>query len=84
MDNIIATSNALGFTLPTPAYLVGMLIFSLIGIVAYYKGKASKRPTVRWLGLALMLFPYAVSATVWLYVVGIGLSGAAWYYDHQG
>lgn len=84
MDNIIATSNALGLTLPTPAYLVGMLIFSLIGIVAYYKGKASKRPAVRWLGLALMLYPYAVSATVWLYVVGIGLCGAAWYYDHQG
>jgi hypothetical protein len=82
--DIISASQGLGITLPTPAYLIGMLVFSLIGIVAYYKGKASARPTVRWLGLALMLYPYAVSSTALLYLVGLGLSVAAWFAERNG
>jgi hypothetical protein len=33
---------------------------------------------MRWVGLALMLYPYAVWQTWLLYVVGAGLSIAAW------
>ncbi|MGE5451450.1 MAG: hypothetical protein ACM3VZ_06350 [Acidobacteriota bacterium] len=82
MDLSIATQG-LGITLPTPAYLIGMLIFSIIGMVAYYRGKASHKPKVRWLGLALMLYPYAVSSTAWLYLVGVSLSVAAGYAERH-
>jgi hypothetical protein len=34
---------------------------------------------VKWHGIALMLYPYVVWATVPLYAVGIALSGAAWW-----
>ncbi|WP_295997636.1 hypothetical protein [Rugamonas sp.] len=70
MDKL-AAAPALGFALPTPAYLVGALLvgallFGLIGLAAYrYGGKVGQAQT-KWLGLALMLYPYAISATWWL------------------
>ena len=70
--------EALGFTLPSPAYLVGVVVFSIIGMVAYYRGKRQGLQRSRWLGLALMLYPYVVGQTWLLYVVGAGLTIAAW------
>jgi ABC-type Fe3+ transport system permease subunit len=69
----------LGFTWPTPAYIVGAIVFGLIGLVAYYAGKRRQRNLTRWLGLALMLYPYVVPGTVALWTVGVALSGLAWY-----
>lgn len=68
--------NSLGFTLPSPAYIFGSLLFGLIGYAAYRYGKKTEAPYVKWIGVALMLYPYAISSTRLLYVVGIGLSAA--------
>jgi ABC-type multidrug transport system permease subunit len=68
--------QSLGFTLPSPAYIVGVIIFSIVGIVAWGYGRRAKRPRTRWLGLALMLYPYIVSRTWLLYVVGAALTAA--------
>lgn len=65
--------GALGFSLPTPAYLFGALLFGIIGFVAYRYGKKTSASTVKWLGVALMLYPYGVSQTWLLYLVGIAL-----------
>jgi hypothetical protein len=68
-----------GLELPTPAYLIGMVLFSIVGMAAWAHGRKSQRPTVKWLGLGLMLYPYAVPQTWLLYLVGVALSGwAAW------
>jgi hypothetical protein len=77
MDPLIS-AQALGFSLPSPAYLAGALLFGLIGFGAYRFGKHSERPTTRWIGLTLMLYPYAVSDTRLLYVVGAALCGWIW------
>ena len=74
----LTTAQGLGFSLPSPAYLVGALLFGLIGFGAYRFGKHTGRPTTRWIGLALMLYPYAVSDTRLLYVVGAALCGWIW------
>jgi hypothetical protein len=79
MDTI-NTLQALGFTLPTPAYLVGVILFGLIGIAAYRYGKKASHNYVKWLGLALMLYPYIVPSTWLMYVVGVGLCAACYYY----
>ena len=34
----------------------------------------------RWIGLALMLYPYAISATWLMYVIGIALCGALYWF----
>ena len=79
MQDSLEILKELGLELPSPAYLAGVLVFSLIGIVAYWHGKRRGRSRMRWLGLALMLYPYVVWQTWLLYVVGAGLSIAAWF-----
>jgi hypothetical protein len=74
----LETLQELGLDLPSPAYIAGVVIFSMIGIVAYYYGKRRGRSRMRWHGLALMLYPYVVWQTWLLYVVGAGLAIAAW------
>ena len=72
MDSL-KTFEAMGFTLPGPAYLSGALLFGLIGYAAYRHGKKASLGTTKWLGIALMLYPYAISQTWLLYAVGTGL-----------
>jgi hypothetical protein len=73
MDEL-KTLEALGFTLPSPAYLIGAILFSVIGYAAYRYGKKASLQTIKWMGIALMLYPYFISAETWLlYAVGAGL-----------
>lgn len=65
--------EALGLTMPTPKYLVGMILFSIVGFAAYRYGKKASNSTVRWIGLALMLYPYVISETWLMFAVGVGL-----------
>jgi MFS family permease len=75
------TLHQLGFEWPSPAYLIGMLVFSVIGYAAWrYGRKTSRRPTM-WIGVALMFYPYVVSRTWLLYVVGVALCIGIWI-DH--
>lgn len=71
--NDLAALRSLGLSLPSPAYIFGALVFGLIGLGAYRLGKRTQRPRTKWLGVALMLYPYAISLTWLLYVVGTAL-----------
>jgi apolipoprotein N-acyltransferase len=73
MDDL-ATLQALGFELPSPAYIVGAIVFGLIGLAAFRHGRKTGRRRTLWLGVALMIYPYAVSRTWLLYAVGVALS----------
>lgn len=81
MDDLPAIES-FGLSLPTPAYLVGALLFGVIGFAAYRYGKKAARPHAKWIGLALMVYPYAISETWLLYLLGGGLSaGLYWWRD---
>ena len=69
---------ALGFELPSPAYLFGALVFGLIGWAAFRYGRKQQRPRTLWLGVALMGYPYLVSRTWLLYLLGALLCAAIW------
>ena len=69
MDNLLELQS-LGFTLPSPAYIFGAVVFGIIGFAAYRYGKKTQRNTTKWLGVALMLYPYVISQTWLLYVAG--------------
>jgi apolipoprotein N-acyltransferase len=71
--NELRALDSLGLSLPSPAYLFGAVVFGLIGLSAYRLGKRTHRPRTRWLGVALMLYPYAISLTWLLYAVGAAL-----------
>jgi hypothetical protein len=72
MDDL-KTLESMGFTLPGPAYLIGAILFGIIGFAAYRYGKKASLDTTKWIGIALMLFPYVISETWLLYAVGAGL-----------
>jgi len=71
--------ESLGLTLPTPVYIAGALLFGLLGYAAYRYGKKTERPRSKWLGVALMLYPYVVPQTWLMYVVGVALCAGVYF-----
>ena len=72
------TVAGLDLSMPSPAYIFGIILFSLIGFAAYRYGKSTDRSTTRWLGVVIMLYPYFTgSSTLLLYLVGGALTAAA-------
>ena len=62
--------------MPSPAELFGSLLFGIIGIAAVIYGKKSTLWKPMLIGVILMTFPYLVSRTWLLYVIGCALSAA--------
>ena len=62
--------QALGLDLPSPAYIFGAIAFGIVGFAAWRYGKKAERPRTKWLGVALMFYPYVVSQTWLLYGIG--------------
>ena len=60
----------------TVSNILGSVIFGSIGFVAFIYGKkmASFRPMA--LGAGLMVYPYFITNTVWMYVIGTLLTAA--------
>lgn len=73
MDTL-AAMQSMGVTLPSPAYLIGSLLFGLLGYAAWRRGRAQGWPPLTWTGVALMVYPYAVDDTLLLWLVGAALS----------
>jgi len=72
-------AEGMGLTLPSPAWIFGCILFSLIGFAAWRYGKVVARPPIRWLGAALMFYSYLTSPTWLLYGVGVALCAAVWW-----
>ena len=71
--------RSLGFTLPSPAYIFGTIAFGIIGFACYRYGKKTGQARRKWLGVALMLYPYLTPSTWLLYTVGAALCAAVWF-----
>ena len=76
--NELASLGSLGLELPSPAYIVGAILFGIVGYVAFRRGRKAARPELTWAGVALMVYPYAVSQT-WL-LWGVGVVLCCWLY----
>ena len=70
--------ESMGLVLPSAWYIAGAILFGIAGYVSYRRGKRTKQPSLLWTGVALMLYPYAMSETWMLWVIGFGLSGLAY------
>ena len=55
------------------ANLIGNILFSSVGVAAFIYGKKQSSFKTMLIGGALVLYPYAVSNTTYLYVVGAAL-----------
>lgn len=58
--NELSSLSSLGLELPSPAYLMGSILFGVIGYVAFRRGRKAERPELIWAGVALMAYPYVV------------------------
>lgn len=59
--------------MPSPAALFATVFFGAIGMAAFIFGKKSSRWQPLAFGVALMAYPYFVSQTWLLYVIGCAL-----------
>ncbi len=73
LTQALAILEELGITLPSRAYWIGALVFSIIGYGGYRYGKKASLRTTKWIGIALMLYPYVVWETWLMYTVGAAL-----------
>lgn len=76
--NELTSLSSLGLELPSPAYIVGSILFGIVGYLAFRRGRKAARPEFTWAGVVLMFYPYAVSQTWLLWVVGAVL--CCWLY----
>ena len=60
--------------------LIAGFIFSGVGLVAFVYGKKQGSFKPLSIGIALMVYPYFLASTFWLYTVGIGLCLLLYYW----
>jgi ABC-type Fe3+-siderophore transport system permease subunit len=73
--NELKQLESIGLVLPTPAYIFGAILFGIIGWIAFRRGRRISVSLLTWTGVALMAYPYGVSETWMLWVIGVALSG---------
>jgi hypothetical protein len=73
--NELTQLESLGLVLPTPAYILGAVLFGIVGWVAFRRGGRTTKSVLTWTGLPLMLYPYGVSQTWLLWLLGMALCG---------
>ena len=64
----------------TAGNIIGGLVFGSIGFVAFVYGKKLSSFRALGIGVALMIYPYFVRSTVWLYVVGVALTVSLYFF----
>jgi hypothetical protein len=60
--------------------LIGGILFSCIGFVAFVYGKRNTEFRPMLIGIGLMAYPYFLRGTLALYLVGIALTAALYFF----
>lgn len=78
-----AATASMGLELPSMAYIVGAILFSSVGYVAWRYGRKRQLTRVKWLGVALMLYSYVAFETWILYAIGAALCVALYVWRRE-
>jgi hypothetical protein len=76
--NTYGVSSA-GFNFSWPN-IIGGIVFGIIGFYAFNYGRKEKAYKPLAIGLVLMVYPYFVSNTIMLYVLGIAISSLLYFW----
>ena len=71
--NELRQLESLRRVLPTPLYMVGAVLFGILGYIAFRRGRKTAKRTLIWTGIVMMLFPYLVPETWLLWLLGVVL-----------
>jgi len=63
----------LGLVSNQTAFITGIVVFLVMGLLAFRRGKQTKRAEFTVIGLVFMVFPYAVSQAWLLWSIGVAL-----------
>jgi len=63
--------------------LLANLLFSIIGFLYFRYGKSTGSVPTMVTGLALMLYPYIISNTLYMVLIGLGIMLAHWLFIRQ-
>lgn len=74
----------LGLPSFSAANIIGNLLFSGIGYIAYSYGKKMDKTRVMITGVVLMAYSYVVSDTLWMYAIGSVLTVYVWVTRNDG
>ena len=72
--NELNSLQSMGLTIPSPPYLIGSIIFGILGYVSFMRGRKMGRSELTWAGVALTLYPIAVTDVWLLWVIGAFLT----------
>jgi hypothetical protein len=64
------------FTLPSPSVVFALIVFGVIGSVAFLYGMKQRKPRAIGFGLALCVFPYFTDSALLIWIGSIGLTAA--------
>jgi hypothetical protein len=70
--------NSFGIELPSIWFIAGSILFGIVGLVGWNHGRRTQRAKPKWIGLALMLYPYVTPETWLMLLAGTALS--VWLY----
>ncbi len=77
--NIATLLNSTGVSLGSGAFswpnIIAGLLFGTIGFVAFNYGRKEKSAKPFGIGLVLMVYSYFIPDTLWMYIIGITLTG---------
>jgi hypothetical protein len=59
--------------------IIAGLLFSTIGYFIFRNGKKKQIRHNYWAGIVLMIYPYFVTSTLLLYIIGLGICGYVFY-----
>ena len=77
MNTYGVSSSGFNFSWPN---IIGSMIFGIIGWYAFSHGRKEKAYKPLAIGLVLMVYPYFISNTFWMYVVGIVLTASLYFW----
>lgn len=83
--NELLTDPAMGgllSLLPTPAAMIAGTIFNLIGLFIYFYARRQKNRRLKWVAIALFIYPLFVDETWLICVLGALLCVLAWIWRH--
>jgi len=79
-DIIHSSLGVLGVSDFSLAKIIACFVFNGVGFVAFVYGKKQKSFKPLLIGAALMVYPYFLTSTFWLYAVGFGLCLLLYYW----
>ena len=77
LNTTCLTTASGGFNWPN---LIAGGLFGIIGFAAFIYGKKQKSAKPMIIGLVLMIYPYFIPNTVFLYLVGTALTAALYFW----